>query len=127
MVSYNISLPPRQATKASRQLSGPVVSAHLCVCSSRERFLLELLLITCAYAGCQGCRFPQVSHKGWCSWRKPWKVVVLSLGQSGGTGGAAQAWEPPQLGKTLTVECGPGPGTYLAGRGLEKGGILAFI
>ena len=35
--------------------------------------------------------------------------------------------EPPQPGKTLTFGCGSGPGTYLAGRGLEKGGILASI
>lgn len=53
--------------------------------------------------------------------------MVLSLGQSGGTGGAAQAWGTPAAGKTLTVGCGPRPGTYLAGRGLEKGGILASI
>ena len=98
-MSYNISLPPRQAAKASRQLSGPVVSTHLCVCSSHQCLLLELLLITCAYADCQGCRFPQVPHKGWCSWRKPWKVMVLSLGRSGHTEGTTQAWGSPAAGK----------------------------
>lgn len=127
MVSYNISLPPRQAAKASRQLSGPVVSSDLCVCSSHQRLLLELLLLTCAYAGCQGCRFPQVPHKGRCSWKKPWKVVMLSLGRVGAQEVQLRPGEPLQPGKTLMVGCGPGPGAYLAGRGLGKSAILAFI
>lgn len=128
MVSYNIYLclpgrPPRPLGSSLDLLCHPTsVCALLTSVYSWSCFCSHVPMQAVRDAGFH--RYPIRAGAAGRSLGRWWCSALVGMGAQEVQ---LRPGKPQQPGKTLMVGCGPGPGACLAGRGLEKGGILAFI